>query len=115
MSGNAQAGRAPRTPEAAAVFAALGDPTRLALVEKLGDGSRRSIAQLAADEPVTRQAISKHLRVLERARIVRCQRRGRERLYTLDPKRISDLGTWIDRLSAQWDQSLERLKAFVER
>ncbi len=64
---------------------------------------------------MTRQAISKHLRVLERARIVRCQRRGRERLYTLDPKRISDLGTWIDRLSAQWDQSLERLKAFVER
>lgn len=114
MSADVRTRIASRATPPATGFAALGDPIRLALVEKLGDGSRRSIAQLAADESVTRQAISKHLRVLERARIVRCQRRGRESLYALDPKRIAELGAWIDRLSAQWDRSLARLKTFVE-
>lgn len=114
MSNNAQIRRVGKSAANARVFAALGDPTRLALVTRLSDGSRHSIAQLAAGAPLTRQAISKHLRVLEGARIVRCQRRGRESLYTLDPKPIADIRVWIDRLSAQWDQSLARLKAFVE-
>lgn len=96
------------------MFAALGDPTRLALVAKLSDGSRRSIAQLSDGEPLTRQAISKHLRVLEDARLVRSERSGRESLYALDPAPIADLQAYLALVSSQWDRALARLKAFVE-
>jgi DNA-binding transcriptional ArsR family regulator len=74
----------------APLFAALGDETRLALLAKLGDGQQRSISQLTEGSAVTRQAITKHLRVLERARIVRCT------------------------LSGHWDAALHRLRSFVE-
>jgi len=107
--------RPPQTPaRAACVFAALGDPTRLALVNRLSDGSRRSIAQLSEGHPVTRQAITKHLRVLEDARLVRQERAGRERLYALDPAPIEELRRYIDWVSGQWDARLARLKALVE-
>lgn len=114
MSSEPRARAAAHAPDAATRFAALGDPTRLGLVTRLGNGSRYSLTQLAAGQAVTRQAISKHLRVLERAHIVRCQRRGREVLYALDPDALPDLRAWIDRLAAQWDQALARLKSFVE-
>lgn len=104
-----------RSPAAATVFAALGDPTRLALVAKLCDGSRRSIAQLAEGETLTRQAISKHLRVLQRARVVSNRRSGRENLFALNPKPIEDIGTYIELVSGQWDRSLARLKSLVEK
>ena len=106
--------RPPRTAQAASVFAALGDPTRLALVTKLSDGSRRSIAQLSEGHPLSRQAITKHLRVLEGARIVRHERAGREQLFALDPAPIEDIRRYIDWVSAQWDARLDRLKALVE-
>jgi DNA-binding transcriptional ArsR family regulator len=96
------------------VFAALGDPTRLALVNRLSDGSRHSIAQLSEGHPLSRQAISKHLRVLEDARIVRHERAGRERLYALDPAPIEDLRRYIDWVSSRWDARLARLKALLE-
>jgi DNA-binding transcriptional ArsR family regulator len=100
------------------VFAALGDETRLALVVKLSDGQRYSISQLSEAQPggarLTRQAITKHLRVLERARIVHGLRSGRESLFELDPKPIDELKEYLAKVSAQWDQALGRLKAFVE-
>lgn len=99
---------------AAPIFAALGDETRLALLAQLGSGQQRSISQLAEGSPLTRQAITKHLRVLERARIVRCTRSGRERLYELDPLPVQSLKNYLDAISGQWDAALDRLRAFVE-
>lgn len=99
---------------AASTFAALGDPTRLSLLAKLSRGRPQSISRLAHDSHLTRQAITKHLRVLERARIVRCTPAGRERLYSLDPQPVHELRDYLDRISAQWDATLLRLKSFVE-
>lgn len=99
----------------AAVFAALGDETRLSLIAALSGGSPRSIAQLAGGARITRQAITKHLRVLESAGIVRSARLGRESRFELDPAPMRELQEYLGRLSAQWDQALERLKALVEQ
>jgi DNA-binding transcriptional ArsR family regulator len=103
----------------AAVFAALGDETRLALVARLSDGRPASISQLTEAQPaggsrLTRQAITKHLRVLERARIVHGVRAGRESLFELDPKPIEELKEYLNLVSEQWDRALGRLKSFVE-
>jgi DNA-binding transcriptional ArsR family regulator len=97
------------------VFSALGDLTRLALVAKLARGRRYSISQLTQGSRLTRQAITKHLRVLERAGIVRGVHAGRESLFELDPQPIVDLKTYLEQISEQWDQALGRLKAFVEQ
>ncbi len=98
----------------APVFAALGDETRLALVAQLSSGAPRSIAQLTEGSSLTRQAISKHLRVLESAGLMHCARDGRESRYELEPHRLDDARRFLEEVSAQWDQALERLKAFVE-
>jgi DNA-binding transcriptional ArsR family regulator len=98
----------------AAVFAALGDETRLLLVARLSDGRPASISQLTEGSKLTRQAITKHLRVLESARIVHGVRVGRESLFELDPKPMEELKEYLEMVSAQWDQALARLKAFVE-
>jgi DNA-binding transcriptional ArsR family regulator len=103
-----------RQPQAS-VFAALGDETRLRLVAKLCSGQPRSISQLTEGSKLTRQAITKHLRVLERARIVHSVRRGRESLFEFDPQPIDDIKQYLDLVSEQWDQALSRLKSFVER
>jgi DNA-binding transcriptional ArsR family regulator len=100
--------------EHAVVFAALGDETRLALVARLGDGRPASISQLTEGSRLTRQAITKHLRVLERARIVHGVRAGRESLFELDPKPMEELKEYLSLVSEQWDQALGRLKALVE-
>jgi DNA-binding transcriptional ArsR family regulator len=98
----------------ARVFAALGDGTRLALVRKLSRGQARSIAQLTEGSRLTRQAITKHLRVLEGAGIVHSVRAGRESLFELDPQPLMGLREYLDQVSEQWDQALARLKALVE-
>ena len=95
-------------------FAALGDQTRLALVAKLSDGRPYSISELTSGSRLTRQAITKHLRVLEGAGLVRHVRAGRERRFEFDPRPIHDLRRYLDSVSAQWDQALARLKSFVE-
>jgi DNA-binding transcriptional ArsR family regulator len=99
----------------APVFAALGDSTRLALVAKLSAGSRVSISRLTRDSRLTRQAITKHLKVLEEAGLVRSARRGRESLFELEGRRLDDAREAIDRISRQWDEALARLKSFVEK
>ena len=99
----------------APVFAALGDETRLSLVAKLCAGQPRSISQLTAGTRLTRQAVTKHLRVLESAGIVHGVRTGRESLFEFDPQPMEQIKSYIDRVSEQWDQTLSRLKLFVER
>lgn len=98
----------------AAIFAALGDQTRLALVGKLSKGIPQSISELAKGSPLTRQAITKHLRVLEDARVVASVRAGRESLYALRPEPLKDVQSYLERVSEQWDHALARLKSFVE-
>ena len=98
----------------APVFAALGDETRLALVRKLCGGEARSITELTTGSKLTRQAVTKHLRVLEKVGIVRCVRSGRESLFELDPRPIEEMKEYLEFVSEQWDRALERLRAFVE-
>jgi DNA-binding transcriptional ArsR family regulator len=99
----------------APVFAALGDETRLRLVSRLGSGGAASIARLTMGSSVTRQAITKHLRVLAGAGLVRSRRSGRERLWELRPDRLKQARESLDAISRQWDETLGRLKEFVER
>jgi DNA-binding transcriptional ArsR family regulator len=98
----------------APVFAALGDETRLALVARLSVGDTLSISRLTEGAPVTRQAITKHLRVLEHAGVVRASRRGRERVYELRPNALADARLSLESIAAQWDDALQRLRAHVE-
>ena len=98
----------------APVFAALGDETRLALVAKLCNGRASSISRLTEGSRLTRQAITKHLRVLADAGIVRSVRAGRESLFELDPKPLEEMREYLGFVSEQWDQTLSRLKSFVE-
>jgi DNA-binding transcriptional ArsR family regulator len=98
----------------APIFAALGDETRLLLVAKLCGGQPHSISQLTKGSKLTRQAITKHLRVLEGAGIVHGVKRGRESLFALDPQPIDEIKEYLELVSQRWDQALARLKAFVE-
>jgi DNA-binding transcriptional ArsR family regulator len=98
----------------ARVFAALGDETRLALVATLSRGQRRSISELSANSKLTRQAVTKHLRVLEQVRLVRCVRAGRERLFEFNPQPVGEIQQYLEFVSAKWDEALLRLKVFVE-
>jgi DNA-binding transcriptional ArsR family regulator len=98
----------------ATVFAALGDETRLALVARLCDGGPASIAHLTQGTTVTRQAVAKHLRALERAGLARSRRHGRERRWELRTARLAQARLHLERISAQWDGALERLAKMVE-
>lgn len=99
----------------AAVFTALGDPLRLSLVARLADGDARTLVALCGDATVSRQAVTKHLAVLERAGVVARTRVGRESRFSLRAEAVDEARAYLDRISAQWDASLSRLKAFVER
>jgi DNA-binding transcriptional ArsR family regulator len=100
--------------QAAPVFAALGDPTRLRLVAALCAGSALSIAQLTAGTAVTRQAVTRHLETLAAAGLVRDVRQGRERLWEFEPARIDEARRSLDAIAQQWDAALQRLKSLVE-
>ena len=104
-----------RTGGYARVFAALGDETRLNLVAKLSKGQPSSNSQLTMGSRLTRQAITKHLRVLEEASIVRSVRAGRESRFAFAPEPIVEIRDYLDFVSEQWDETLARLKSFVER
>lgn len=121
-------------PSFAAIFAALGDRTRLRLVERLSarpgggqagggasvrvdarvDNDAMSITRLTAEFNVSRQAITKHLRVMERAGLVHSTRRGRERIWQLRQRRLDEARHYLEQISQQWDEALERLRIFVE-
>jgi len=98
----------------APVFAALGDETRLVLVAKLSGGQPCSISQLTKGSKLTRQAITKHLRVLESVGIVHSVYAGRESLFEFDPTPIEEMKEYLHFVSEQWDHALGRLKSFIE-
>jgi DNA-binding transcriptional ArsR family regulator len=98
----------------AEVFAALGDATRLELVDKLRDGQQHSISDLAHGSRLTRQAVTKHLRVLENVGVVRNIRAGRESRFAFVPRPVDEMRDYLEQVSREWDRSRARLKAFVE-
>jgi len=100
--------------EAVPVFAALGDATRLSLLGRLSANGPLSITRLSEGTGVTRQAITRHLYALGDAGLVRNARRGRERVWDLDLKRLEKARQYLDQISAQWDEAAERLRSFVE-
>ena len=99
----------------APLFAALGDESRLRLVARLCTDGPLSIARLTAGSRITRQAVAKHLRVMESARLVHSTRRGRESIWELDRQRLADARRYLDLVSTQWDDALARLRDFVEQ
>jgi DNA-binding transcriptional ArsR family regulator len=96
------------------VFAALGDEQRLALVRRLSAGGPASLSRLSEGAGITRQGVSKHLRVLASAGLVRSTRRGREQIWALAPARMAAAQRALDAISVEWDASIARLRAFVE-
>jgi len=103
-----------RQAEAASIFAALGDPTRLALLERLSDGGPASISMLAERFVMTRQGVTKHLQVLAAAGVIDGSRQGREHVWTLNPARLAEGRRCLDVISRAWDDALSRLQALVE-
>ena len=103
-----------RSKNSAVVFAALGDETRLRLVLRLSNEGPLSISRLTSGTNVTRQAITKHLRVMSAAGLVRNLRRGRENVWRLEQRRLEDARLYLDTISRRWDEALGRLRAFVE-
>lgn len=99
---------------ASALFAALGDETRLGIVTRLCRSGPASIAALTTDSGVTRQAVTKHLRILESAGLVRVSRSGRESRWQLLPGGLSEARARLERISSQWDAALDRLRSHVE-
>ncbi|HET7040790.1 MAG TPA: metalloregulator ArsR/SmtB family transcription factor [Gemmatimonadales bacterium] len=100
--------------QAAPVFSALGDTTRLALVRRLSTEGPLSITRLSDGSGMTRQAITRHLHSLGKAGLVRHAKSGRERVFSLDLKRLDVARQYLDHVSAQWDAAAARLKQFVE-
>jgi DNA-binding transcriptional ArsR family regulator len=103
-----------RAAEAAPVFAALGDETRLHLLLRLCQDGPLSIARLSEDASITRQAITKHLDTLEDSGLLEAKRRGRERVYQFTPARLQAAKRYLEQVSAQWDGAIDRLRTFVE-
>jgi DNA-binding transcriptional ArsR family regulator len=101
---------------AAPVFAALGDETRLRIVARLCKEGPLPIVGLADGAHVTRQAVTKHLRALAGAGLVRARPhgRGRQRVWEIEPRGFAEARRYLDRIATQWDDALLRLKAFVE-
>ena len=98
----------------APIFAALGDETRLSLIARLCRVSQQSISQLAEGTRLTRQAVTKHLQILERVGIVRSTRRGRETLFQFDATPIETMTQYLDLVSGQWEKKLADLQNFLE-
>jgi DNA-binding transcriptional ArsR family regulator len=103
-----------RTTRPAPVFAALGDENRLRLLARLGSGEPMSISRLTTGSGMTRQGVTKHLRVLAGAGLVRSSRQGKESLWRLERQRLEEARRSLDLISRQWDQALGKLKLFVE-
>jgi DNA-binding transcriptional ArsR family regulator len=102
-------------PDVGAVFAALSDPTRRQLVMSLAGGTTVTATRLSADLPMTRQAIAKHLAMLDHAGLVVAERRGRETHYRLTPEPLADAADWMAGVGGQWDERLAALRAHLSR
>jgi DNA-binding transcriptional ArsR family regulator len=97
-----------------AVFAALADPTRRRVIETLARGATVTASGLAAELPISRQGVAKHLAALRRARLVRAERVGRETRYSLDGAPLEDAARWIARVGAEWDGRLVDLQRLID-
>lgn len=97
------------------LFAALGDPTRLALLQQLSHRGPLSISTLADNFDVTRQGVTKHLHVLAAAGIIEGRREGREHVWALNPARVAEVRRSLDIIARGWDDALGRLKGHVEK
>lgn len=98
----------------APLFDALGDTNRLRIVVRLCEVGPSSTSQVAQVVPVTRQAVSKHLQLLENAGLITSSRRGRERIWTVQTEPLARASDYLAQLSRRWDAAIERLQAFVE-
>lgn len=101
-------------PGIAATFAALGDPRRLAIVARLQQQDDLSISALCDGTDVSRQAISKHLRILAEAQLVSSEKKGRETRYSLQQMRLREANAFLNQVALKWQDALERLKSHVE-
>jgi DNA-binding transcriptional ArsR family regulator len=115
MSRRSSAAAVAKLEAAAPVFAALGDATRARLVARLSADGPLSISRLTEGTGVTRQAITKHLGALSEAGLVRDIKNGRERVFELEPRRLEKARQDLDRVSADWEHAIGRLKEFVEK
>lgn len=106
---------ADRSAQGSEVFAVLADPTRRHLVETLAARGGASATALAAELPISRQAVSKHLAALGGAGLVSSRRQGRETLYELQPAPLGDAAAWLAEVGAEWDDRLARLRRLLER
>ncbi len=100
--------------EAAPVFAALGDETRLRIITRLCADGPLSIARLTDGATISRQAVTKHLHALSKARLVRSERTGREHVWSVETARLAEVHRYLGEISARWDEALGRLQALVE-
>lgn len=100
---------------AAPVFAALGDDTRLRIVARLCTSGPQSIVRLTEGADVSRQAITKHLHTLAEAGLVSSTREGREQIWEIQPKRLAEARRYLDAISDQWDEAIDRLRGLVEK
>jgi DNA-binding transcriptional ArsR family regulator len=105
---------AAKVSNAAPVFTALGDETRLCIVGRLCREGPLSISRLTDGTRMSRQAVTKHLRVLADAGLVRGQRRGRERIWQIEARQLAEVRRYLDEISAQWDEAILRLQTLVE-
>lgn len=96
------------------LFAALSDSTRLQLVSQLSSEGPQSISALAEDAPISRQAVTKHLKELEKSGLAESRRDGRKRIFELQPDKLSIIHRHLNQISQQWDKTLERLEVYVE-
>lgn len=95
-------------------FGALGDENRLRIVVRLCDGGPCSTTEVAEVIPVTRQATTKHLQLLESAGLVASTRSGRERIWRIEQQPLAEASEYLTALSQRWDSAIDRLRAFVE-
>lgn len=98
----------------APLFAALSDSTRLQLVSQLSSEGPQSISDLAKETPISRQAVTKHLKELEKSGLAKSRRDGRERIFELQPHKLGIIHRHLNQISEQWDKTLARLLAYVE-
>lgn len=96
------------------MLAALGDESRLRIVTKLCRHGPQSITKLSEGAAISRQGVTKHLQVLHTVGLVRSERRGRERVWKLEPRRLGEVRRYLAQISQQWDDALARLRAAVE-
>jgi DNA-binding transcriptional ArsR family regulator len=109
-----RAAAAERLVEAAPVFAALGDETRLRIVARLCASGPQSIVRLTDGTNVSRQAVTKHLHALSRAGLLRSTQEGRERIWEMETSRLAEVSGYLEQISRQWDEAIDRLRKMVE-